>query len=83
MSKTLGKELLECFKPPTEKEQQETISDMVNFDFFCNKFTSEILDWVEENCPDEVIKRGERASEEQEKKRIENMTPKELKADEA
>jgi len=86
MAKTLGQELFEClslkYKPPTEEEQQETLCDMVDFNFFCEKFYGEVGDWFEENHPDDVIDRADRIKDERDKERYANMTAQELKDDE-
>ena len=76
----LGKELFECHKQPTE---QDELCDMVDFNFFCNKFYGEIGDWLENNHPDDIINRAERIEAERNQIRIDNMTKKELKADES
>ena len=77
--KTLLDELNDCLKPQTVKTQQDTICDMVDVDFFCEKFYGEIGDWLEENHPDDIIHRAERIEIE----RHDNLSKKELKADES
>ena len=62
---------------------QDAICDMVDFNYFCEKYTGEILDWLEDNYPKDLIHRAERVERELEQERVENMTPKELEADES
>ena len=83
MMKTLFDELNDCLKPPTQAGQNETLANMVDFDFFCNKFYGEIGDWLEENHPDDIIHRAERIDNERQAEKYENMTKRELKADES
>ena len=83
MSKTLFDELTDCLKPSTAEHQQNTLCDMVDFNFFCNKFYGDIGDWLEDNHPDDIIHRAERIEAERNQIRIDNMTKKELKADES
>ena len=74
---------MECHKPLTEKQQQETLCEMVDFDYFCNEFYGEIGDWLEDNHPDDIIQRAYRIDRERVQERIANRTQKELKADES
>ena len=70
--------LFDALAPPTEEEQQEAFCSMVNFEYFCNKFAGEIGDWLEENDPNDIMKRAERID----RQIYENMTPKQLKQEE-
>ena len=81
--KTLFDELTDCLKPSTAEHQQNTLCDMVDVDFFCNKFYGDIGDWLEDNHPDDIINRAERIEAERNQIRIDNMSKKELKADES
>ena len=63
-----------------ERMFQNTLAKLFDFDFFCRKFTGEILDYMEDHEIYEIIKRADRILIEWENKR---MTPRELKADEA
>ena len=55
MSKTLLDELTGCIDAT-----QDAICDIVDVDYFCNRFFGDIGDWLEENHPDDVINRAER-----------------------
>ena len=76
MSKTLLDELTGCIDAT-----QDAICDIVDVDYFCNRFFGDIGDWLEENYPDDVINRAERIENERNAERIEMMSAKELKAD--
>ena len=83
MRKTLLDEINACSKPPTVEEQQDTLSDMVDFEFFCNKYYVKIWDWLEDNHPEDICNRAEEIELERFKNRYDNMSKKELKADES
>ena len=73
MSKTLLDELTGCIDAT-----QDAICDIVDVDYFCNRFFGDIGDWLEENHPDDIINRAERIENE---RNNEVLSAKELKAD--
>ena len=60
---------------------EQPLIDDIDTDDFCNKYTPDIGDWLEENYPDDIINRAERIENERNAERIEMMSAKELKAD--